>query len=61
MVKSNTTAMPKRRKIQVDPELLKELEDLERRMRQTDREIEAVIARAHEVQQKLRAMYSASR
>lgn len=57
MVKSTASAMPKRRKIQVDPELLKEIADLERRMRETDREIERTIQRGHEVQAKLRAIY----
>lgn len=57
MVKSNVSPMPKRRKIQVDPELLKQLADLERRMRQTDREIEIAMARADEAQRKLRAIY----
>lgn len=57
MVKSNVSAMPKRRKIQVDPELLKQIADLERRMRQTDREIEIAIARAEEAQRRLRAIY----
>lgn len=58
MVKSNASAMPaKRRKVQVDPELLKELENLERRMRQTDREIERVLRKADEAQRQLRAIY----
>jgi hypothetical protein len=57
MVKSNVSSMPKRRKIQVDPELLKQLADLERRMRETDREIEVTLAKAHELQQRLRATY----
>ena len=49
--------MPKRRKMKVGPELLKQLSDLERRMRQTDREIEIALARAHEAQRRLRAIY----
>ena len=57
MVKSNPSAMPKRRKIQVDPELLRELEDLERRMRETDREIAVTLERAHQLQKRLRATY----
>lgn len=57
MVKSNVSAMPKRRKVQIDPELLKQLADLERRMRQTDREIAVAIERAHQVQKRLRAIY----
>jgi len=57
MVKSNVSTMPKRRKIQVDPELLRQLADLERRMRETDREIEAALHRANEVQRRLRARY----
>lgn len=54
MVKSNLSAMPKRRKVEVDPQLLKEFEDLQRRMRETDREIDAALEMAHEVQRKLR-------
>jgi hypothetical protein len=54
MVKSNVRDMPKRRKIEVDPELLKELEDLRRRMQETDRRIEATMARAEEARRKLR-------
>jgi len=46
--------MPKRRKIEVDPELLKELEDLRRRMKETDRRIEATMQRAEEALRKLR-------
>ena len=57
MVKSNVSAMPKRRKVQVDPELLKQLADLERRMRETDRHIEAALHRANEVQKRLRTRY----
>jgi hypothetical protein len=57
MVKSSVSAMPKRRKVEVDPQLLKEIEDLRRRMRETDREIEAAIQRAHETQLKLRKIY----
>ena len=48
MVKSNVRAMPKRRKIEVDPELLKELEDLRRRMRESDRRVEATLRLADE-------------
>ena len=54
MVKSNPSAMPKRRKIQVDPEFLKELEDLDRRILETDRKIEADFAEADEVVRMLR-------
>jgi hypothetical protein len=54
MVKSNTRAMTKSRKVQVDPELLKKLEDLDRRMRETDRKIEADFAEADEVLRMLR-------
>jgi hypothetical protein len=46
--------MTKRRKVQVDPELLKELEDLERRMRETDRKIDADLAMADETLRLLR-------
>jgi hypothetical protein len=54
VVKSNPSAMTKRRKVQVDPELLKELEDLERRMRETDRKIDADLAMADETLRLLR-------
>ena len=54
MVKSDVRDMPKRRKIEVDPELLKELEDLRRRMQETDRRIEATMERAEEARRKLR-------
>lgn len=57
MVKSVERAMPKRRKIAVDPELLKEIEDLERRMRATDRRIAETMAMADHVQRRLREIY----
>lgn len=58
MVKSSVSPMPKRRKVEVDPQLLKEIEDLRRRMRETNREIEAAIQRALETQKKLRKIYA---
>ncbi len=59
MVKSNARPMPKNRKIQVDPELLKALEDLERRIRESDRKTAEVIARADQVLMRLRRTSSA--
>ena len=50
--------MPKRRKIQVDPELLKALEDLERRSRETDRRTAALLVRLDQLQQRLREQYA---
>ncbi|MGH2728209.1 MAG: hypothetical protein ACRDKS_14670 [Actinomycetota bacterium] len=58
MVESNPSPMPKRRKILVDPELLKELEDLERRSRETDRRTAEVLARVDRIQQQLREAYT---
>ena len=49
--------MPKRRKIQVDPEFLKEVEDLDRRMRETDRRIEETLKMAAEARRRLRLIY----
>ena len=59
MVKSSVGSMPKRRKIviELDPELIKEFEDLQRRMKETDRRIEATLEKAHEAQRRLRAIY----
>ena len=57
MVKSNVRTMPKRRKVEVDAELLKELHDLRRRMEETDRRIEETLKMADEAQRKLRAIY----
>lgn len=54
MVKSNLSAVPKRRKTKVDPELAREIEDLDRRMRETDRKIEADFAEADRVIRLLR-------
>jgi hypothetical protein len=52
--------MPKRRKILVDPELLKKLEDLERRIRESDRRTAEVLAEADRVQRRLREIYQAA-
>jgi hypothetical protein len=60
MVKSNVQPMPKRRKIQVDPELLKELEELERRSQENARKSAEVLARSEEVRRRLRQMYARS-
>ncbi|MEX2556662.1 MAG: hypothetical protein WEB06_13680 [Actinomycetota bacterium] len=51
--------MPKRRKVQVDPELLKALEDLERRSRESDRRAAEVLARVDQIQKRLREAYAA--
>lgn len=59
MVKSNANPMPKRRKVQVDPELLKALEDLERRSRESDRRAAEVLARVDQIQKRLREAYAA--
>jgi len=58
MVKSNVQPMPKRRKILVDPELLKELEDLERRSQETSRKTAEILAQAEQVRRRLREIYA---
>ncbi|MGH2725488.1 MAG: hypothetical protein ACRDKS_00765 [Actinomycetota bacterium] len=45
--------MPKRRKVEVNPRLLEKVEDLRRRMRETDREIETALAMADRFVQKV--------
>ena len=57
MVKSEARPMPKRRKVLVDPELLKALEDLERRARESDRRTAEVVARAEQLLARLRERY----
>ncbi|MEX2556680.1 MAG: hypothetical protein WEB06_13775 [Actinomycetota bacterium] len=46
--------MPKRRKPDIDPRLHERIEDLIRRARESDREIEAVLKMALEARLKLR-------
>jgi hypothetical protein len=58
MVKSNAQPMPKARKTQVDPELLKKLEDLEQRSRENDRKTAEVLARVDRIQRRLREQYA---
>ena len=58
MVKSSAATMPRSRKIQVDRELLRELEELERRSRETDRKTAEVLVRVDRIQQRLRALYT---
>ena len=55
MTKSNARSKSKRRKaiIELSPEQLKELEDLERRMAETDRRIEETLKLAAETLRKL--------
>ena len=54
MVRSNVRDMPKRRKIKDDPEFRKALEELDRRAVETDQLVAETLARADEVQRKLR-------
>lgn len=56
MVKSKLRTMPKPRRRVVDPELLKKVEDLERRMAKTDVELAVSLARAKEAAHWLRRM-----
>jgi hypothetical protein len=52
--------MPKRRKkmvIELSPEQVEQLEDLKRRMKETDRRIEEALKMADEAQRRLRAAY----
>lgn len=58
MVKSDPKAMPKRRKILVDPELLKEIEALERRIREDHVKNAEVRARVAETRRRLRRIYA---
>lgn len=60
MVKSNLRTMPKPKRRVVDPELLKKVEDLERRMAKTDVELAVALARAKEAAHWLR-LITASR
>lgn len=57
MVKSNVRAVPKPRKSRIPPELLEKLEELERRAREDSRKTAEVIARAEQLQRRLRAVY----
>lgn len=54
VVKSSVSPMPKRRKPDIDPRLHERIEDLIRRARESDREIEAVLKMALEARLKLR-------
>lgn len=51
--------MPRRRKLEVDPRLLEKVEDLRRRMRETDREIETALQLGEHLKTKLRKIYAA--
>ncbi|MGH2785547.1 MAG: hypothetical protein ACRDJ1_09810 [Actinomycetota bacterium] len=51
----------KTRKTKVDPEILKELEDLDRRMRETDRRVAVTLEKARLAQEKLRALIARAR
>jgi hypothetical protein len=57
MVKSNAIPMPtKTRRRKVDPKLLEQLDDLDRRAAETDRRIEETLAQARALRRKLRAI-----
>jgi len=57
VVKSVTGSMPaKKRRPKVDPEILRELEDLDRRMRETDRQVAETLEKARRAREKLRAI-----
>ena len=58
MVKSNVRAMakPRRKMVEITPEFLREIEELERRSRETDKRIEAALVLADEAQRKLRLL-----
>jgi hypothetical protein len=49
--------MPRRRKVSVDPELLKEIEELDRRILETTRRNAEILAMADRVQRRLREVY----
>lgn len=57
MVKSNLGAMSKRKKITVDPEILKKLEELDRRAEEDRKKNAEVLAWVDEIQRRLRRMY----
>lgn len=62
MVKSTSNAMAnKTRRSKADLELLKELEDLDRRMRETDREVGATFEKIRVAREKLRAIIESNR
>jgi len=55
VVKSEAETMPtKTRRPKRDPKFLKELEEIERRVREEDREIVALLAKSREIRKKLR-------
>jgi len=54
MVKSSVSAMPKRRKTPLDPELIKELDDWDRRYREFAPQLAVAIARADDLLRRLR-------
>ena len=62
MVKSNVRAMakPRRKAASIDPELLKEIEQLKRAIREDDRKTAEVLARVDETRRLLREAASAS-
>jgi hypothetical protein len=58
MVRSNGKTMPKtRRKIEVDPELLRRFLDLVERSRETDRKFAETVADVRQLQERLRASH----
>ena len=58
MVKSNVQPMPKkRRKVEVDPELLKKFVDLLAEFRESDRKTAEVLANVNQLQAYLRKKY----
>lgn len=60
MVKSNLSAMPKRKKTAIDRETLrKKLEELDRRAEEDRTRAAEVLARVDEIQRRLRTMYVA--
>lgn len=57
MVKSNLKPMPKtRRKVEVDPELLRRFLDLVERARESDKKNAEVLADVHRLQERLREL-----
>lgn len=63
MVKSNVRAMAKTRGkvVRIDPELLREFEELKRAIREDDRKTAEVLARVEQTRQLLREIAAGSR
>ncbi|MGH2795800.1 MAG: hypothetical protein ACRDKG_16030 [Actinomycetota bacterium] len=59
MVKSTSDAMTPKRRSKADLELLKELEDLDRRMRESDLRIGATLEKIRVAREKLRPIIEA--